>query len=120
MSSLTDIDKRYLERILGMASGYVLDYSDPSFGEFIYIGPLQVPAGGGKSIYSVNEGNSKLWDARSAVPLAQNTGWSHLREYTPGGQRSQRRHIWLHCLCLQEKSARNSMVVLTKDVKSEM
>lgn len=34
MSSLTDIDKRYLERILGMASGYVLDYSDPSFGEF--------------------------------------------------------------------------------------
>ena len=35
---------------------------DPSFGEFIYIGPLSVPAGGGKAIYSVNEGNSKLWD----------------------------------------------------------
>lgn len=34
MSSLNDIDKRYLERILGMGDGYVLDYSDPSFGEF--------------------------------------------------------------------------------------
>lgn len=34
MSSLTDIDKRYLEKILGMQSGYVLDYTDPKFGEF--------------------------------------------------------------------------------------
>ncbi len=34
MSSLSDIDKRYLERLLGMSSGYVLDYSDTSFGEF--------------------------------------------------------------------------------------
>ncbi len=34
MSSLNDIDKRYLERILGMGSGWVLDFSDPSFGEF--------------------------------------------------------------------------------------
>lgn len=34
MSSLTDIDKRYLEKILGMGSGYVLDYSDATYGEF--------------------------------------------------------------------------------------
>ena len=34
MSSLTDIDKRYLERILAMQSGYVLDYNDATFGEF--------------------------------------------------------------------------------------
>ena len=34
MSSLTDIDKRYLENILNMSSGYVLDYSDATFGEF--------------------------------------------------------------------------------------
>jgi len=34
MSSLTDIDKRYLEKLLGMQGGYVLDYSDPSFREF--------------------------------------------------------------------------------------
>lgn len=34
MSSLTDVDKRYLERLLGMGSGYVLSYSDPTFGEF--------------------------------------------------------------------------------------
>lgn len=34
MSSLTDIDKRYLEKIFGMRDGYVLDYSDPTYGEF--------------------------------------------------------------------------------------
>lgn len=34
MSSLTDIDKRYLEKLLEMESGYVLDYSDSSYGEF--------------------------------------------------------------------------------------
>ncbi len=34
MSSLTDIEKRYFEKLLGMQSGYVLDYSDPTFGEF--------------------------------------------------------------------------------------
>lgn len=34
MSSLTDIEKRYLEKILAMQSGYVLDYSDATFGEF--------------------------------------------------------------------------------------
>lgn len=34
MSSLVDIDKRYLEKLLGMQSGYVLDYSDATFQEF--------------------------------------------------------------------------------------
>jgi hypothetical protein len=34
MSSLADIEKRYLEKLLGMQSGFVLDYSDTTFGEF--------------------------------------------------------------------------------------
>lgn len=34
MSSLTDTEKRYFEKLLGMQSGYVLDYSDATFGEF--------------------------------------------------------------------------------------
>jgi hypothetical protein len=34
MSSLTVIDRRYLEKFLGMGSGYVLNYSDKSFGAF--------------------------------------------------------------------------------------
>lgn len=34
MSSLTDIEKRYFEKLLRMRGGYVLDYSDPTFGEF--------------------------------------------------------------------------------------
>jgi len=35
---------------------------DPSMGEFIHIGQLEIPEGGGKRIYSVNEGNYSLWD----------------------------------------------------------
>lgn len=34
MSSLTDIERRYLEKLLGMQSGYVLDYSDATYAEF--------------------------------------------------------------------------------------
>lgn len=34
MSSLTDIDKRYLEKILNMEGGYVLDFTDATFGGF--------------------------------------------------------------------------------------
>lgn len=34
MSSLTDIEKRYLEKILGMQTGWVLDYKDPTFAAF--------------------------------------------------------------------------------------
>ncbi|WP_416877411.1 hypothetical protein [Litorimonas sp.] len=34
MSSLTDIEKRYFEKLLDMGGGYVLDYTDASFGEF--------------------------------------------------------------------------------------
>lgn len=34
MSSLTDIEKRYFEKLLGMQSGYVLDFTDATFGEF--------------------------------------------------------------------------------------
>jgi hypothetical protein len=34
MSSLTDADKRYFEKLFGMSNGFVLDFSDPKFGEF--------------------------------------------------------------------------------------
>ena len=34
MSSLTDIDKRYFEKILNMEGGYLLNFSDRSFGQF--------------------------------------------------------------------------------------
>ena len=36
MSSLTDVEKRYLEKVLNMGGGYVLDYTDATFEEFFY------------------------------------------------------------------------------------
>lgn len=33
MSSLTEIEKRYFEKLFGMSSGYVLDYTDATYGE---------------------------------------------------------------------------------------
>ena len=35
MSSLKAIDRRSLETFLGMSSGYVLNFSDYTFGEFV-------------------------------------------------------------------------------------
>jgi hypothetical protein len=34
VSSLTEIEKRYFEDLLGMRTGYVLDFSDTTFSEF--------------------------------------------------------------------------------------
>jgi len=34
MSSLNEVEKRYFENILEMQTGYVLDYSDATYGEF--------------------------------------------------------------------------------------
>ena len=34
MSTLTETEKRYLEKILGMGGGYVLDYNNSTYGEF--------------------------------------------------------------------------------------
>jgi len=34
MSTLTEVDKRYLEKILGMEGGYLLDYNDMTYGQF--------------------------------------------------------------------------------------
>ena len=36
MSRLTDVEKRYLEKVLNMGGGYVLDYTDATFEEFFY------------------------------------------------------------------------------------
>lgn len=36
MANLTSIDKMKLEKIFGMASGYVMDFSDRSFKDFVY------------------------------------------------------------------------------------
>lgn len=48
MSSLTDIEKRYVEKVLGMGGGYVLDFTDATFEAFfrrhkrdIHHGPYQ-------------------------------------------------------------------------------
>jgi hypothetical protein len=34
MNSLTPVERRYFERLFGMQTGYVLDFTDASFGEF--------------------------------------------------------------------------------------
>ena len=34
MSTLTEVEKRYLEKILAMEGGYLLDYNDMTFGQF--------------------------------------------------------------------------------------
>ena len=35
MSDLSNVEKRHLERLFGMGSGYVLDFSNRTFEEFI-------------------------------------------------------------------------------------
>ncbi len=45
MSSLTDVEKRYLERILNMGGGYVLDYTNATFEDFFRRHKIDIHAG---------------------------------------------------------------------------
>ena len=60
MSSLTDVEKRYFERIFSMNSGYVLDYNNQTFGEFFRQHNIDIHG----QKYSVN-GPSKAKKLRS-------------------------------------------------------
>jgi fructose-1,6-bisphosphatase I len=56
--------------MFGAATELVITYGkgvhrfalDPSIGEFMFVEEMKIPEGGGKKIYSCNEGNSKSWD----------------------------------------------------------
>jgi len=50
------------EVVLTFGQGVSRFALDPSIGEFLYVEEVRIPAGGGKKIYSCNEGNVKAWD----------------------------------------------------------
>jgi fructose-1,6-bisphosphatase I len=51
-----------MKRKDGSNSGVQRFSLDPAIQEFLYIGAITIPEGGGKKIYSCNEGNSPHWD----------------------------------------------------------
>ena len=58
---------------LGQKSNIVNRFQlDVSIGEFMLIEHVRIPEGGGKKIYSCNEGNSKHWDEAIKEAVA---GW---------------------------------------------
>jgi len=56
--------------MFGAATELVITYGkgvqrfalDPAIGEFLFVEEMKIPAGGGKKIYSCNEGNEGSWD----------------------------------------------------------
>lgn len=58
----------------GLSSGVHSFTIDPTFGEFVEssTGPIKIPENGGKRIYSVNAGNSELWD----LPTSEFVRWT--------------------------------------------
>merc|ERR1719203_2219715 len=56
--------------MFGAATELVITYGrgvhrfalDPAIGEFLFVEEMKVPTGGGKKIYSCNEGNQGSWD----------------------------------------------------------
>lgn len=50
------------ELVITYGSGVFRFALDPAIGEFMYVEEMKVPEGGGKKIYSCNEGNSRSWD----------------------------------------------------------
>ena len=74
MSSMTDVEKRYFESVLGMASGYVLDYTDAKFAELFrnhqieIHGPKYQTYGTSKARTSINHQPERKRRQSKAVP----------------------------------------------------
>jgi fructose-1,6-bisphosphatase I len=51
---------------------------DPAIGEFLFVEDMKIPAGGGKKIYSCNEGNQGSWDQpiKDFVKSCKQNGYS--------------------------------------------
>ena len=66
MSSLTNVDKRYLEKVLVMGSGYVLDFSDATFGQFFNSYSVDIH-GARYQTYGTSKANKMraFWDTES-------------------------------------------------------
>jgi len=66
------------ELIITYGSGVFRFALDPSIGEFMFTEEMKIPEGGGKKIYSCNEGNSKSWDQpiKDYVTLCKTSGYA--------------------------------------------
>jgi fructose-1,6-bisphosphatase I len=65
----------------GSASGVQRFSLDPAIQEFLYIGNVTIPEGGGKKIYSCNEGNSPHWDTEIKEYVAECKEKSYASRY---------------------------------------
>merc|ERR1719203_2282869 len=72
--------------MFGAATELVITYGDGvhrfaldrAIGEFLFVEKMKLPQGGGKKIYSCNEGNSHSWDQpiKEYVKECKNSGYS--------------------------------------------
>jgi len=66
------------ELVITYGSGVFRFALDSAIGEFLFVEQVTLPEGGGKKIYSCNEGNSKSWDKpiRDYVQECKTAGYS--------------------------------------------
>lgn len=66
------------ELVITYGSGVYRFALDSAIGEFLFVEQVVLPDGGGKKIYSCNEGNSKSWDQpiKDYVQECKTTGYS--------------------------------------------
>jgi len=65
------------ELVLTFGEGVQRFALDPALGEFLFVSDLRIPEGGGKKIFSCNEGNSLQWDEKilQYVEECKDTGY---------------------------------------------
>lgn len=72
MSSLTDVEKRYFEKLLGMQSGWVLDFSDATFGAFFGRHKVDIHNNGKYQTYGTSKAKKlrAFWEQESDALVA--------------------------------------------------
>ena len=76
MSDLTGVDKIYLEKILNMGGGYVLDFNNVAFGQFFRRLGVEIHSAQ-YQIYSTSKANKMraFWERESDAVVGE-VGWT--------------------------------------------
>ena len=97
MSSLTETEKRYFEELFGMRSGYVLDFTDRTFSEFV------------RSTVQLNIDDPKYGATSKAKRLR--SFWEQVPDAAVGGILGELLKVWVHAQTDKAAALRNDTYV---------
>ena len=106
MSTLTEIEKRYVDELFGLRSGYVLDFTDGTFSEFF------------RSTVQLNIDDPKYGEASKAKRLR--SFWEQEPDEVGGKILGELLNVWLHAQTDKDEALKNDTYLKAKNTVARL